>query len=75
MPAEYSVARHLLAYAHLRAAALRSRRDNQWGASAIEWAIISAIVVGAAVLIGAAIKAAVDGKKNEMCEEDGINCS
>ncbi len=75
MPAEFNVARQLLAYARLRAEALRCRRDNQWGASAIEWAIISAIVVTAAVLIGGAIKAAVDGKKNDMCNQEGINCN
>ncbi len=74
MPAEFNIARVLFAYARLRAEALHSRRDNQFGASAIEWAIISAIVVAAAVLIGTAIKNAVDGKKNDMCNQEGISC-
>ncbi len=74
MPVEFNIARQLWAYARLRAEALRQREDNQWGASAIEWAIISAIVVAMAVLIGGAIKALVTGKKDEMCSENGISC-
>jgi Flp pilus assembly pilin Flp len=42
----------LLQLARLRAQALRADEDRELGASAIEWAIIAAITVVAAVLIG-----------------------
>jgi Flp pilus assembly pilin Flp len=74
MPVQIIVARQLIAYARLRADLVRQRRDDQWGASAIEWAIISAIVVAAAVLIGGAIRSAVSGQKDDMCSEEGIEC-
>jgi Flp pilus assembly pilin Flp len=74
MPVEFRVAQQLLTYARMRAALLRRRRDDEWGASAIEWAIISAIVVAAAVLIGGAIRNAVTGQKDDMCSEEGIEC-
>jgi Flp pilus assembly pilin Flp len=74
MPTEFRVAQMLYAYAKLRATALRSRRDNELGASAVEWAIISAIVVAAAVLIGTAITKIVTGKKDEMCSQDDVSC-
>lgn len=74
MPTEFSIARQLFAYARLRAEALRAREDNQWGASAIEWAVISAIVVFAAVLIGTAIRTLVTNKKNEMCQQSQGGC-
>lgn len=74
MPIEFKIARQLWSYARLRAEALRYRREDHWGASAIEWAIISAIVVAMAVLIGGAIKGLVNGKKDEMCSENGIDC-
>lgn len=74
MPAKFIVARQLFNYARLRAEALRHRKDDQWGASAIEWAIISAIIVAAAVLIGQAISGAVGSERDEMCSEEGINC-
>lgn len=68
MPAEFSIARQLFLFAKLRADALRARKDNQWGASAVEWAVISAIVVVAAVTIGLAISTLVGNKKNDLCE-------
>ena len=74
MPGHLTIARQLIAYARLRAQLLRQRREDQWGASAIEWAIISAIVVAAAVLIGGAIRNAVTGQKDDMCSEEGIEC-
>ena len=74
MSTNITVARQLLAYARLRADLVRLRGHDQRGASAIEWAIISAIVVAAAVLIGTAITNAVTGKKDEMCSEDGVSC-
>ena len=74
MSVNVTIARQLIAYARLRADLLRRRQHDQWGASAIEWAIISAIVVAAAVLIGGAIRNAVTGQKDDMCSEEGIEC-
>jgi Flp pilus assembly pilin Flp len=74
MPPEFNVARQLFAYAMLRKEAMKYRSDDQRGASAIEWAIISAIVVAAAVLIGSAIKSLVENKKDEMCRESDGGC-
>jgi Flp pilus assembly pilin Flp len=74
MPVQITVARQLIAYARLRADLLRHRRHDQWGASAIEWAIISAVIVTAAILIGNAIFDAVSNKQSDMCSEEGIEC-
>lgn len=74
MPAEFGIARQLFFYARLRAEALRARKDNQWGASAVEWAVISAIVVVAAVIIGTAIQNLVNDKKDTLCTEAQANC-
>ncbi|HEY7042506.1 MAG TPA: hypothetical protein VH419_02440 [Nocardioidaceae bacterium] len=74
MPAEFRLVQQLLQYAALRREALRYRKDDHWGASAVEWAIISAIVVAAAVLIGRAIFSLVSNKKNEMCQESEGGC-
>jgi Flp pilus assembly pilin Flp len=74
MPVQFTVARQLLAYARLRAELLRRRQDDQVGASAIEWAIISAVIVTAAILIGNAIYDAVSNKQGDMCSEEGIEC-
>lgn len=74
MPAEFGIARQLFFYARLRADALRARKDNQWGASAVEWAVISAIVVVAAVVIGTAITQLVNDKKEILCNEAESNC-
>jgi Flp pilus assembly pilin Flp len=74
MPAEFRLVKQLLAYAALRREALRYRKDNSWGASAIEWAVISAIVVAAAVLIGTTISKLVSNKKDEMCNESDGGC-
>jgi Flp pilus assembly pilin Flp len=73
LPAEFRVAQLLFAYARLRASELRDQRGER-GASAVEWAIISAIVVTAAVLIGLAIKGIVQGKRDEMCSQDDVSC-
>lgn len=74
MPAGFAIARQLLQYAALRREALRYRKDDQWGASAIEWAVISAIVVAAAVLIGTTIRTLVTNKKDELCQESDGGC-
>jgi hypothetical protein len=41
------------------------------GASAVEWVVISAIVVGIAIAIGAILLAALQGKANEVSGEIG----
>jgi Flp pilus assembly pilin Flp len=74
MGPEFQFARFMLAYARTRAAVVRGRRDDERGASAIEWAIISAIVVAAAVLIGVAVKNVVTNKKNDMCTQTDVTC-
>ncbi len=58
--------RLLVAYAMLRRDAMRQREHNELGASAIEWAIISAIVVAAAVGLGLIITTVVQNKGNEI---------
>lgn len=68
----FAVPQLLFAYAMLRRDALRAREGNQFGASAIEWAIISAIVVAAAVGLGVIIKAVVTDKGNEI-QDQGNN--
>lgn len=45
----------MLQYALARHRALMADEDRELGASALEWAVISAIVVTAAVLIGTVI--------------------
>ncbi len=62
----FDLPRLLFAYAMLRREDLRRREDNQLGASAIEWAIISAIVVAAAVGLGIIITTVVKNKGDEI---------
>jgi Flp pilus assembly pilin Flp len=59
----------LFAYAMLRREDLRRREDSQLGASAIEWAIISAIVVAAAVGLGLIITTVVKNKGSEIQDQ------
>lgn len=68
----FAVPRLLFTYAMLRMHALRAREDDQRGASAIEWAIISAIVVAAAVGLGIIITTVVTNKGNEI-QDQGNN--
>jgi Flp pilus assembly pilin Flp len=49
-----------------RARALRADDDRERGASALEWAIISAILVTAAVLIGGVIYRVVSSKGTQL---------
>lgn len=49
-----------------RARAVRAADDRELGASALEWAIISAILVTAAVLIGGIVYAVVERKGGEI---------
>jgi Flp pilus assembly pilin Flp len=52
----------MLQYALTRHRALMADEDRELGASALEWAVISAIVVTAAVLIGTVIYNVVNNK-------------
>jgi Flp pilus assembly pilin Flp len=65
----FDMPRLLFAYAMLRRDALRRRQDSELGASAIEWAIISAIVVAAAVGLGLIITTVVKDKGNEIQQQ------
>jgi hypothetical protein len=65
----FDLPRLLFAYAMVRRDALRQRKDSQLGASAIEWAIISAIVVAAAVGLGLIIKSVVQRKGEEINQQ------
>jgi hypothetical protein len=56
----------LISYVRTRAAEARRAGRSELGASALEWAIISAIVVGLAVIITAVIQNVVDEKANEI---------
>ncbi len=56
----------LITYVRARAAQARRARRSELGASALEWAIISAIVVGLAVIITAVIRNVVQDKANEI---------
>lgn len=51
-----------------RARALRADEDRELGASALEWAIISAILVTAAVLIGGIVYAVIERKGGEITD-------
>ena len=44
----------------------RARTSDSRGASAVEWVVISAIVVGIAILVGAILQAALTDKANEI---------
>lgn len=65
----FDMPRLLFAYAMVRRDALRRRTDSELGASAIEWAIISAIVVAAAVGLGLIITTVVKNKGNEIQQQ------
>jgi ABC-type multidrug transport system permease subunit len=56
----------LITYVRARAAEARRTGRSELGASALEWAIISAIVVGLAVIITAVIRNVVQDKANEI---------
>lgn len=68
----FDLPRMLFGYAMLRRDALRYREDSELGASAIEWAIISAIVVAAAVGLGLVIVAVINKKQDEI-QQQGNN--
>jgi Flp pilus assembly pilin Flp len=67
MFSELHLARTLWRYGLARAQQARSTRaERDLGASAIEWAVISAILVTAAVLIGGVVYTVVRDKSNAI---------
>lgn len=56
----------LLQHAHDRARALRAGPGRDRGASALEWAVIAAIVVVAASVIGGVIFQIVNDKSDDL---------
>jgi len=66
MNVEVQFARAMVGYALARARTQRSRRRNQFGASALEWAIISAILVTAALAIAYVVNRVIDGRITEI---------
>lgn len=60
-------------YARARARQARADGRNQIGASAIEWAIISALVVGLAIVIYGVIKGVVDDNTSKIQEGSNID--
>lgn len=59
-------ARLLIAMVRGRAESARRAGFSQRGATAIEWAIISAIVVGLALVVAAVIKGVVTDRANQI---------
>ena len=69
MTSELQFVRALVGYALARAGSQRARAKEgrtELGASALEWAIISAILVTAALLIGGIVKAVIDRRTGEI---------
>jgi F0F1-type ATP synthase assembly protein I len=68
MPVELQVLRVMAGYAIARAQAERRRHRprNEWGASALEWAIISGILVGVALGIGFVVRSVIDRNKTKI---------
>ena len=68
---QIDIARMLIVQVRGRAARARREGRNELGASAIEWAIISAIVVGLAIGLMYVIRGVVED--NEKKIQDGSN--
>lgn len=70
---EYRQAQILIAFVRGWAEGERrraSRRSRELGATALEWAVISAIVIGLAVFIGLKIKDIVQKHGDDLTNED-----
>ncbi len=65
---ELQYARLLITYVRARAAEAKSAGRSDLGASALEWAIISAIVVGLAGIVYVVITNVVNEKAGEIGE-------
>jgi hypothetical protein len=66
MNVELQFVRAMVGYALARAHSHRARERNQIGASALEWAIISAILVAAALAIGLVVRSVIDKRTSEI---------
>lgn len=66
MWSELQYARVLIASVRSRAALARRQGRSEIGASALEWAIISAIIAALAVLVAGKIKGVVEDKTSEI---------
>jgi hypothetical protein len=69
MNVEVQFVRAMVGYALARAHNQRARArrgHNQLGASALEWAIISAILVAAALAIGLVVRSVIDKRTGEI---------
>lgn len=71
MPSALFHAWAVIAVVRGRAARARREGHNEWGTSAIEWAIISAVVVLLALLVGRVIQGVVEDNANKI--EQGSN--
>jgi hypothetical protein len=68
MNVETQFVRAMVGYALARARTqrTRTRSRNELGASALEWAIISAILVAAALAIGLVVRGVIDKRTGEI---------
>jgi Flp pilus assembly pilin Flp len=66
--AELFYARAIIAYVHARADRARRNGFNERGASAIEWAIISAVVVVLALIVARVIQTVVNDNATKIKE-------
>lgn len=66
MSSELQYVRAVIALVRARAAQARREGRSEIGASALEWAIISAIIAALAVAVAAKIKGVVDAKTGEI---------
>ena len=68
MNVETQFVRAMVGYALARARTQRTRTHtrNELGASALEWAIISAILVAAALAIGLVVRGVIDKRTGEI---------
>jgi hypothetical protein len=66
MSPELQLIRIMFGYAMARARTVKSRTNNQFGASAIEWAVIAGIVVTLAIGISVVVKSVVERRKVEI---------
>jgi hypothetical protein len=57
---------YALARAHNQRTRARGGRRSELGASALEWAIISAILVAAALAIGLVVRSVIDKRTGEI---------
>ena len=66
---QVQVTRLLIVQVRGRAAQARREGRSDVGASAIEWAIISALVVGLAIVVYGFVSDAIDDKESEIKDE------